>query len=481
MADCQWMSRTRQHGMLRSNSLTSSVAHAPFVVTTKNWIESQESQVNFLVSNPYLGSIWIKKIVFRWVQQRLCLTSKLRRGCTGGCTGGQAIFEDWLLHHEQSSRDRCHWASLFWWVDWLRMQSEPVSAIFFTGRTSITFLGGDYSPNSLLWGSLLEKKRLAAICSGRVPRACPPRVRLVVRHVASAGKILLHYWATHSVYIARPLVSFCHIFILAHQIRPSLAHPMLEKLFGVYAGIILLSIHLDFTRNFSSLTSPWLSRESNERKPKRPGDLGLAALGTRLKALELRQSLGGAWLLHQIGIAEDDPRIGPLKKFYHVLHIFFWRPFPLKRLIGMRSHQSVLLSDQPFSRFAISIVCTILQSQAAETSITERPQDQIMADETNIFLVCKQEQEKQWPISLEQQHICFDLRTAWHWWGLGCSKQKTQLYCSWIKHWLGHWGQNRQCYFLGVGVNKQIFSLIFCDRRHLPVLQVLHGAMDGIP
>ena len=35
------------------------------------------------------------------------------------------------------------------------------------------------SPNSLLLGSLLEKKRLPAICSGRVPGACPPCVRHV--------------------------------------------------------------------------------------------------------------------------------------------------------------------------------------------------------------------------------------------------------------------------------------------------------------
>ena len=206
-----------------------------------------------------------------------------------------------------------------------------------------------FSPNSLLWGSLLEK-RLAAICSGRVPGACPPRVRHVsdpcppcppwvrfghaskpwparvrhvsafclpcvrlesvmaaspnfVRHVSAscpacpplclpwvwcgraselcppcfrhvsalcppwvrfsciselcppcvrqvsacvlaccgAGKTFSHYCATHSVYIARPLASFLHIhiFILAHQIRTLLAHPMLEKLFGVYAGIII--------------------------------------------------------------------------------------------------------------------------------------------------------------------------------------------------------------------------------------------------
>ena len=33
-----------------------------------------------------------------------------------------------------------------------------------------------FSPNSLLWGSFLGKKRLAAICSGCVPGACPPCV-----------------------------------------------------------------------------------------------------------------------------------------------------------------------------------------------------------------------------------------------------------------------------------------------------------------
>ena len=54
------------------------------------------------------------------------------------------------------------------------------------------------------------------------------------RAVASSGKVLSHHCATHHVYIACPLVSFLHIFILAHQIRPSLADPMLEKLFGVY-------------------------------------------------------------------------------------------------------------------------------------------------------------------------------------------------------------------------------------------------------
>ena len=57
------------------------------------------------------------------------------------------------------------------------------------------------------------------------------------RAVASSGKIISHHCATHSVYSACPLVSFLHIFILAHQIRPLLTHPMLENLFGVYAGI----------------------------------------------------------------------------------------------------------------------------------------------------------------------------------------------------------------------------------------------------
>ena len=52
------------------------------------------------------------------------------------------------------------------------------------------------------------------------------------RAVASSDR------ATHRVYIACPLVSFLHIFILVHQIRPLQAHPMLEKLFGVYAGVI---------------------------------------------------------------------------------------------------------------------------------------------------------------------------------------------------------------------------------------------------
>ena len=50
--------------------------------------------------------------------------------------------------------------------------------------------------------------------------------------VASPSKILSHHCATHSVYIACPLASVLG-FILASQIRPLQAHPMLEKLFGV--------------------------------------------------------------------------------------------------------------------------------------------------------------------------------------------------------------------------------------------------------
>ena len=46
-------------------------------------------------------------------------------------------------------------------------------------NVKVIFQMNVFSPNSLLWGSLLEKERLAAICSGRIPGACPPCVRLV--------------------------------------------------------------------------------------------------------------------------------------------------------------------------------------------------------------------------------------------------------------------------------------------------------------
>ena len=50
-------------------------------------------------------------------------------------------------------------------------------------------------------------------------------------------QILSHHCATHSVY-CRPAGQFPLLYI--HQIRPLQGHPMLEKLFGVYAGIIFL-------------------------------------------------------------------------------------------------------------------------------------------------------------------------------------------------------------------------------------------------
>ena len=168
------------------------------------------------------------------------------------------------------------------------------------------------SPNSLLWGSLLGKKRLAAICSGRVPGACPPRVRpvsalstlsplwprlqtlsamcppclglcppcvrpfstlavppnlvchvsaLPFAHHVSAKALPLDFvrsWPAarqvHSIIrqnsfaplrnpqrlslYRMPAGQFPSYVHLAHQIRPSQAHPILKKLFGVYGGII---------------------------------------------------------------------------------------------------------------------------------------------------------------------------------------------------------------------------------------------------
>ena len=101
----------------------------------------------------------------------------------------------------------------------------------------------NFSPNSLLGLSLRKKKAGRDMLWPR-PGACPPRVRPVstmcppsvcpVSALSSrwpclqtlsaiclglclgllwAGKILSRYCATHSVYIAGPLVSFLHIFI----------------------------------------------------------------------------------------------------------------------------------------------------------------------------------------------------------------------------------------------------------------------------
>ena len=45
-----------------------------------------------------------------------------------------------------------------------------------------------FAPSSLLWGSFLENKNLATICSGRVPGACPP----CVRHMSALSPLLPH-------------------------------------------------------------------------------------------------------------------------------------------------------------------------------------------------------------------------------------------------------------------------------------------------
>ena len=78
----------------------------------------------------------------------------------------------------------------------------------------------------------------------------PPLGLLWGRAVASSGKILSHHFATrHSVYIACPLVSFLHALIFARHIRPSQAHPMLEKR---YFGIIFWRVEDYFFEKCSS-------------------------------------------------------------------------------------------------------------------------------------------------------------------------------------------------------------------------------------
>ena len=127
----------------------------------------------------------------------------------------------------------------------------------------------DFSPNSLLWGSLFGKKgwprwpryAMAAPpnCVHLVSALCPlcPRLQTnclpcvhhtstmwppcscslsaqvrswPIRALASSSKILSRHCATHSVYIA------CWSVSLAFWL-PKFG-PMLEKLFGIYAGII---------------------------------------------------------------------------------------------------------------------------------------------------------------------------------------------------------------------------------------------------
>ena len=68
----------------------------------------------------------------------------------------------------------CLNARRFFWKGLSTCQAET---FFFFFKCIFHF--SYFSPNSLLWGSLLGKERLAAICSGHVPGACPPCVRLV--------------------------------------------------------------------------------------------------------------------------------------------------------------------------------------------------------------------------------------------------------------------------------------------------------------
>ena len=111
--------------------------------------------------------------------------------------------------------------------------------------------------------------------------SCPPCVRLesalaaslnFVRHVPASFPDFARSWPAvgqgrgiirqnsfaplRNVQRACPLVSFLHIFILAHQIRPSLAHLMLEKLFGVYVGQFPSYLHFG-SPNLAFTSAPY--------------------------------------------------------------------------------------------------------------------------------------------------------------------------------------------------------------------------------
>ena len=80
--------------------------------------------------------------------------------------------------------------------------------------------------------------------------------------------------ATRRVYIACPLVSLLgiHFGCWLHKFRSLQVHPMLEKLFGVYAGILktLNSLYLPeqlLNRNNNTLPEPGLRYETSALQP----------------------------------------------------------------------------------------------------------------------------------------------------------------------------------------------------------------------
>ena len=88
---------------------------------------------------------------------------------------------------------------------WGSLLGKKRLAAICPGRVS-----GACSPNSLLWGSLLEKKRLAAICGGRVSRACPPCVRQCPPCVRLDSALAA------PPNLVRPLSAFCVCLVYVH-------------------------------------------------------------------------------------------------------------------------------------------------------------------------------------------------------------------------------------------------------------------------
>ena len=85
------------------------------------------------------------------------------------------------------------------------------------------------APCARLW---VHVSAMRPPCDYHVSALCPPLTLNFVNSWPPSGKILSHLCTAYSVYIACPLGHF------GPQIRPLQACPMLEKLFGVYAGIV---------------------------------------------------------------------------------------------------------------------------------------------------------------------------------------------------------------------------------------------------